>query len=393
MNVSSDDAPSGPDTPTTADKRPDDGAKGASGQEHADLRRLLAKLADAPGVSGHEGAVADVARRSLEPVVDEVTVDALGNVIATRHGSQNDAPALMIAAHIDEIGAMVKYIDDDGFLRFVPIGGWFDQTILGQRVTVHGAAGPLIGVVGSRPPHIMEDDERKKPVKIRDMFVDIAARDAADAAALGVEIGSVVTMARGLADMANGFVTGKALDDRAGVAMMVAALQRLADKDVPATVHAVGTVQEEVGLKGARTSAFGLDPDVALVSETTIPGDHPEISAQQRHITIGKGPTLTVADANGRGVIVPRPVLAWLRETADAAGIAYQLDVGSGGTTDATAIHLTRSGIPTGVISVPTRYLHSPTEVLSLADLDRCAELIAQAVLTVHEHFPGRQRD
>lgn len=369
----------------------DDPTGGASAaQAHADLRRLLAELADAPGVSGHEAAVTEIVGRALEPVTDEVTVDALGNVIATRRGTRDTAPVLMIAAHIDEIGAMVKYIDDDGYLRFVPIGGWFDQTILAQRVTVHGTAGPLTGVIGSKPPHVMEDDERKKPVKLKDMFIDIAAKDADDAAALGVEIGSVVTMARGLTDMANGFVTGKALDDRAGVAMMIAAMQRLADKDVPATVHAVGTVQEEVGLKGARTSAYGLDPDVALVSETTIPGDHPEISAQQRHIKIGKGPTLTVADANGRGVIVPRPVLAWLRATADTAGIAYQLDVGSGGTTDATAIHLTRAGIPTGVLSVPTRYLHSPTEVLSLADLDRCGELIAQAVLTVHEHFSRR---
>lgn len=362
------------------------------GRDLKGLRDLLAAFADAGGVSGHENDVASLLREALAPVVDEVTSDALGNVITTRRGSMGAAPALMIAAHMDEIGAMVKYIDDDGFLRFVPIGGWFDQTILGQRVLVHGAGAALVGVIGSKPPHIMEEDERKKPVKLKDMFIDVGSRDADDARALGVEIGSVVTMSRSLADMANGLVTGKALDDRAGVAMMVAAMQRLQDKDVPSTVHAVGTVQEEVGLKGARTSAFGLDPDVALVSETTIPGDHPEVSAQQRHIEIGKGPALTVADANGRGVIVPRPVLDWLRQTAGAAGIAYQLDVGSGGTTDATAIHLTRVGIPTGVLSVPTRYLHSPTEVLSLDDLDRCAKLIAHAVLTVHEHFHARGR-
>ncbi len=360
-------------------------------RDHTELRQLLAAFADAGGVSGHEGDVAALLAETLAPLTDDVRTDVLGNVIATRRGSGGEAaPTLMIAAHIDEIGAMVKYIDDDGFLRFVPIGGWFDQTILAQRVTVQGRGGPLVGVIGSKPPHIMEDDERKKPVKIKDMFIDVGARDADDAAALGVEIGSIVTMAAGLTDMANGLVTGKALDDRAGVAMMVAALQRLADRDVAATVYAVGTVQEEVGLKGARTSAFGLDPDVALVSETTIPGDHPEVSAQQRHVELDKGPVLTVADANGRGVIVPRPVLDWLRQTADAASIAYQLDVGSGGTTDATAIHLTRSGIPTGVLSVPTRYLHSPIEVLSLDDLDRCAELIAQAVLTVHEHFEHR---
>jgi len=349
-----------------------------------DLRQLLEAFSNANGVSGYEHEVGELLRKTVAPLVDEVSTDVMGNVIATRRG---DGPILMIAAHMDEIGAMVKYIDDAGFLRFVPIGGWFDQTILGQRVLVHGTKGTLVGAIGSKPPHIMDVEERKKPIKIKDMFVDVGAKDAADAADLGVEIGSIISMDRQMADLANGFVTGKAFDDRAGVVMMVGALQRLQGKDVRATVHAVGTVQEEVGLKGARTSAFGLDPDVALVSETNIPGDHPEISKNERHAELGKGPIITVADADGRGVIVPPVVLAWLRGTADAASIPYQLDVGSGGTTDATAIHLTKAGIPSGVLSVATRYLHSPIEVLSLEDLDRGAELIAQAALTLHEHF------
>ncbi len=356
----------------------------------SDLRHigdLLRSFADACGVSGSEADVAEVFRDALTPIVDTVRIDAMGNVIGTRAG---EGPALMLAAHMDEIGAMVKYVDEQGFLRFVPIGGWFDQTILGQRVVVHGTKGRLAGVIGSKPPHIMEEDERGKPIKIKDMFIDVGARDAADAADLGVEIGTVVTMDRALLDMANGLVTGKALDDRAGMVMMVAAMERLRDEEVAATVHVVGTVQEEVGLKGARTSAFGLDPDVALVGEVTIPGDHPEVRKEQRHVTVGSGPVRTVADANGRGGIGPRPVLGRLRAAADAADVPYQLDVGSGGTTDATSIHLTRSGIPTGVVSVATRYLHSPVEVLSLEDLDRGADLIARAVLTVHEHVRKR---
>jgi endoglucanase len=351
------------------------------------LKNLLRAFADASGVSGSEADVAELLRTSLAPVVDDVRVDALGNVIATRNGK---GPTLMVAAHMDEIGAMIKYVDEHGFLRFVPIGGWFGQTILGQRVVLHGTKGRLAGVIGSKPPHIMEEDERNKPVKLMDMFIDVGARDADDVADLGIEIGTVVTMDRTLHDLAHDFVTGKALDDRAGLTMMVTAMQRLKSRSVKATVHAVGTVQEEVGLKGARTSAFGLNPDVALVSEVTIPGDHPEISKEQRHVAIGKGPVITVADANGRGVIVPRPVLAWLRAAADRAAIPYQLDVASGGTTDATSIHLSRSGIPSGVVSVPTRYLHSPIEMLSLEDLDRGAELIVRAILSVHEHFGGR---
>lgn len=350
------------------------------------LRRLLTDFSNASGTSGSEGEVGQLVRDTLKPLVDEVTTDAMGNVIATRHGR---GPAVMLAAHMDEIGVMVRYVDEHGFLRFVPIGGWFDQTILGQRMVVHGNHGPLVGVIGSKPPHIMDEDERKRPVKIKDMFIDIGAESAEDAATLGVEVGTVATMERAATEMANGYVTGKALDNRAGVAMMVAALWQLRDTDVAATIHAVGTVQEEVGLKGARTSAYGLNPDVALVCETTIPGDHPEITKEQRHVATGKGPALTVVDANGRGVIVPRSVLSWLRSAADAAAIPYQLDVGSGGTTDATAIHLTRTGIPTGVVSVATRYLHSPIEVLSLKDLEWSAALIAQAILTAHLHFGG----
>jgi putative aminopeptidase FrvX len=353
-----------------------------------DLKELLRAFADAAGPSGFEGEVANLLRRTLEPLVDEVTVDLLGNVVGTRRG---EGPRVMLAAHMDEIGVIIRYVDEQGFLRFAPLGGWFDQTILGQRMVVHGAKGKLFGVIGSKPPHLMDEEDRKKPVKLRDMFIDIGAKDAADAADHGVEVGTVATLDRGLVELANGYVTGKAFDDRAGVVMMVAALQRLKDKEVPATILAVGTVQEEVGLKGARTSAFGLDPDVALVSETTIPGDHPETRKEFAHLETGKGPGITVADADGRGIIVLPRVLSWLRSTADAAGIPYQLDIISGGTTDATAIHLTKSGIPAGVVSVATRYLHSPIETLSLDDLDKGAELIARAVLSAHRYFDAGQ--
>lgn len=354
-----------------------------------DLKELLRSFSNAAGPSGFEGEARDLLRRTLEPLVDEVEVDVMGNVIATRRG---DGPRVMIAAHMDEIGVMVRYVDEQGFLRFVPIGGWFDQTILAQRVLLHGRKGKVPGVIGSKPPHMMEEEDRKKPVKLRDMFIDIGATSAEDAADLGVEIGTIGTMDRHMTELANRYVAGKAFDDRAGVVMMVSALQRLHGRDVPATVYAVGTVQEEVGLKGARTAAFGLEPDVALVSETTIPGDHPEIRKELAHLETGKGPAITVADADGRGVIVPQRVLSWLRTTADAASIPYQLDLISGGTTDASAIHLTRSGIPAGVVSVPTRYLHSPIETLCLDDLDRGAELIAQAVLRAPEYFTRQKK-
>jgi endoglucanase len=241
------------------------------------------------------------------------------------------------------------------------------------------AGGRIMGVVGSKPPHLMDAEDRKKMVKLKDMFIDIGARSAAEADALGVEIGSFMTLDRELTLMGNGFVTGKALDNRAGLVMMLTALKALKRRKVKATIQAVGTVQEEVGLKGARTSAYGLDPDVAIATDVTIPGDHPGVTLNDSHVEAGKGPVIAILDAGGRGIIAPRSVLRWLRETAEKTGVPYQLGVGNGGTTDATAINITKS--------VPTRYCHSPVEVLSLRDLEQGAELIAQAVLSAHEYF------
>jgi putative aminopeptidase FrvX len=349
------------------------------------LLALLTKFSNAHGLSGYEDDVAALLRAELEPLVDEVRTDSMGNVIGIRSG---DGPSVMVAAHMDEIGMMVSHIDPDGFLRFVPIGGWFDQTILSQRVLVHTRTGvPAVGVVGSKPPHLMDAEDRKKMVKIKDMFIDVGATSAAQADEMGIEIGSTMTIDMTLKIMGNDFVTGKALDNRAGLVMLVSALTRLKRRKVKATIQAVGTVQEEVGLKGARTSAYGLDPDVAIATDVTIPGDHPGVTQNDAHVVAGKGPVIAILDAGGRGIIAPRPVLRWLRESADKASVPYQLGVGNGGTTDATAINITKSGIPCSVISVPARYIHSPVEVLSLRDLDQGAELIAAAIMRAHEYF------
>jgi putative aminopeptidase FrvX len=219
------------------------------------------------------------------------------------------------------------------------------------------------------------------------MFIDVGATSVANAVELGVEIGSFVTIDRQFARMGNDFVTGKALDNRAGVVMMISALQRLHERPVKATIQAVGTVQEEVGLKGARTSAFGLSPDVAIATDVTIPGDHPGVTKNECHVCTGKGPSITVLDAGGRGIIAPRPVVRWLNETAERESIPHQLSVGDGGNTDATAISITKAGIPCSVISCPTRYIHSPVEVLSLRDLENGAALIAAAIESAHQYF------
>jgi len=344
-----------------------------------EMRNLLEKLSNAHGTSGYEGSIRELVRDELKSYVDEVRVDSLGNLIATKKGSR---PSVMLAAHMDEIGLMVKCVEDSGFIRFVKVGGWFDQTLLNQRVILHTKKGTLTGVIGSKPPHRMEEEEKKKVVKADDMFIDVGASSKKDAERLGVIPGVPVTIDREFRALANDLVTGKAFDDRAGLVMMIEALKRTKTKSM---VYAVGTVQEEVGLKGAKTSAFGLSPDVALAVEITIAGHHPGIEKKDSAIEVGKGPSLTVMDAAGRGIITPEPVLRWLEETAKKRKIPYQLDVSDGGTTDATAIQLTKAGIPSGTVSLPMRYAHSPVEVLSLKDMDRCAELIARALETVGE--------
>jgi len=348
----------------------------------SELKRLLEILSNAHGVSGYEGNIRQIIEEEVRPYVDEISTDKMGNLIATKKGG---SPVVMLAAHMDEIGLMVKYVDDKGFARFTKTGGWFDQTLLNQRMIMHTEYGPIYGVLGSKPPHAMKEEDKNKVIKADDMFIDIGAKSKEDAEKLGVKPGTPVTSDIDFKPLGNDLVTGKAFDNRAGCAMLIVALRQM--KDVKATVHAVFTVQEEVGLKGAKTSAFRLNPDVALATDVTITGDHPGIEKKDSAIEMGKGPSITVSDADGRGIIVPESVLKWLKVAAESNNIPYQLEVGSGGTTDATAIHLTKDGIPTGVLSMPTRYIHTPVSVLSMDDLEKSAELIARALEIVDRFF------
>ncbi len=345
---------------------------------------LLERLSNAHGLSGFEGSIRDVIRAELAPSVDEIKVDAMGNMIATKRGNK---PSLMIAAHMDEIGFMCKYVDENGFIRFVRIGGWFDQAIHSQRVILHTPNGEIYGVIGAKPPHLMKDDEKKKILKAEEMFIDIGAKNREEAESFGVKPGIPITPDREFKPMAGGLVTGKALDNRAGVCVMIQAMKRICELDIDVTVYGVGTVQEEVGLKGAKTSAFALDPDVAIATDVTIPGDHPGVEKKDSALEVGKGTVITIADSAGRGIITHPTVLEWLEETAQEKNIPHQLDVGDGGTTDGTAIHLTKSGIPTGVVSIPVRYIHSPVETLNMQDLRASVDLITEATTRIDRYF------
>jgi endoglucanase len=244
-------------------------------------------------------------------------------------------------------------------------------------VILHGTKGPVHGVVGGKPPHAMTEEERKKAPKTEEMFIDVGASSPKEVARLGIEIGTPVTIDRELADLGYRRVTGKAFDNRVGCVLLARTLQQLETKH---TVYAVFTAQEEVGAKGARTSAFELEPDCAIATDVTFPGDHPEIKKKDSSLVMGKGPAITVSDASGRGLIADRRMVAWLRSAGDRKKIPYPLEVGHGGTTDASAIHLVRAGIPSTVISVPVRYIHSPVEVVDLRDIEMSVKLLVEAL-------------
>lgn len=334
---------------------------------------LLEKLCNAHGMSGYEDEVRELISSEIEEFADSIKTDRMGNLIAVKKG---DEKKVMLASHMDEIGFMVKHVEEKGFLRVTPIGGWFSQTILNQRVFVHTKDGKVTGVFGCKPPHIMKDEERKKVVKVEDMFVDVGAESKDEVEEMGIEIGSPVTMDRELSRLGKNRITGKAIDDRAGVAAVIEVFR---ESECDATLYAVFTVQEEVGLKGARTSTFSINPDIAIAVDVCVATDFPGVSVNQE-INLGKGPAITVADASGRGIIAHRNVLNLLRDTAEKNKIPYQLEVGEGGTTDATAIHLTREGIPSGVVSIPARYIHTPVEVIDLKDYSNTVKLLIKSL-------------
>jgi len=349
-----------------------------------EMFEMLRRLSNAHGVSGYEGSVRDIVRELASPYCDDVRVDALGNLICERGKSK---PSVMVAAHMDEIGLMVRYIEDDGFLRFARLGGWFDQTLLNQRVVLHSEKGDIYGVIGSKPPHVMKEEEKKNVVKAGDMFIDVGASSADEAEKMGICVGTPITTDRSVVKLTNEKITGKCFDNRAGVACALYALRLLAAWEVDVRLHLVGTVQEEVGLKGARTAAFHIEPDVALAVDTTIPGDHPGITKREACVELGKGPVVNVVEASGRGLVAHPQAIKWLKECAEKNSIPLQLDVFEAGMTDGAAIYLTRGGIPTGTLSIPTRYIHSPVEVVDLRDVMNASNLLARAVQCVGDYF------
>ena len=344
--------------------------------ELTEINALLEKLSNANGISGAEGAVAKIIRDEVAPYVDEIKTDRMGNLVAIKKG---DDFKIMLAAHMDEIGLMVQYIDEKGFIRFVGVGGWYNPVLVSQRVILHGEKGDVPGVLGMKPPHVMEEADRKKPIELANLFIDVGAHSAEEVEAMGITVGTTVTIDRDYQPLAGTVVTGKALDNRVGCAMLIGALKEMETKH---TIYAVFTVQEEVGLKGAKTAAFSLNPEVAIATDVTIPGDSPGIERRKAPVFMGEGPVVVMVSASGRGHLADPRMVDWLKKTAKKHDIKIQLEVGDGGNTDASAINFERGGIPSVPVSVPARYIHSPVEVIDLKDLQGAIELLRLAVKT-----------
>jgi endoglucanase len=339
---------------------------------------FLKTLLDTPGPSGYEAAPARAWRAEAETFAT-VRKDIAGNSLATVAGS--GGPTILLAGHIDEIGVIVTWIDEQGFAYIEPIGGWDPQVLIGQRLRFLGRQGEVYGVVGKKPIHLMKPEEREKVTKFPDMWVDIGARSRAEAEER-LHVGDAGVIDARALDFPNGRIVSRSIDDRIGAFVVLEALRRYAQRPGAATVIAAATTQEEIGYQGggARVAAQATDATMAIAVDVTFATDHP--GADKKEVgehTLGGGPVIT------RGSITHPGVVRMLREAADDLRIPYTLHAsGRFTSTDADAMHLARSGVATALVSIPNRYMHSPNEMVALDDLDRAAELLAEVCRRVY---------
>jgi len=340
---------------------------------------FLKELVEAHGTSGYEQGIQQIFRRQVEPLVDEIRTDRLGSLLAVRNPA--GSPRILIDAHPDEIGFVVKHIDERGFLFVERVGGWDIEVLVAQRVLVQTAQGALPGVFGKKAIHLMDDDERKKKSELHKVWVDIGAKDGVEARQL-VSIGDPVTLEASFVQARNGLAIAKTFDDRAGLFVMAETLRLLHGQDFPASVFAVSAVQEEIGVRGAQVAAYGVDPVIGIAIDVSHTSDYPEVDKRKvGEIALGQGPILV------RGPNIHPQVFQRLVEVAREREIPYQVQTSGAPTgTDARAIQMVRAGVATGLIGIPLRYMHSPGEMLALSDLEDAAALLAAFILSCQEH-------
>lgn len=343
---------------------------------------FLRKLLETPSPSGYERPIQDVVRGYMREFADEIRTDAHGNVVVVKNPAAKYR--VMLAGHCDQIGLLVSQIDDNGYIYTQTIGGWDPQQLIGQRMTIWTKNGPVPALISRKPIHLLKEDERKQVAKTEEMWLDIGAKDKAEVQGL-VRIGDPVTLELGYQAMRNNLANSPGMDNKTGVWIVMEALRRAAEQGVQIGLYAVSTVQEEIGLRGAQTSAFGIDPQLGIAVDVTHATDCPTIDKkQQGEISLGKGPVIF------RGPNINPHLAERLMETATAKEIPYQLAAVARATpNDANVIQITRGGVVTGLVATPNRYMHSAVETVSLDDLEASANLLAAfcAGLTGSEDF------
>ena len=338
----------------------------------------MKKLLESPSPSGYERPIQEVVRGFAGKFADDVETDWHGNVAAAVN--PQGTPRIMLAGHCDQIGLMVKNIDENGFLWVTPIGGWDVQMLIGQRLHVWTESGPLPAVIARKPIHLLTPEERKQVPEMKKLWVDIGAADREEAAKL-VKLGDPVTLQLGYQELRNNLAFAPGMDNRVGVWVVMSALQRVAAKNPQAAVFGVSTVQEEIGLRGAKTSAFAIDPQLGIAVDVTHATDCPTISETEHgRVALGKGPVVF------RGPNVNPVVFEQLEALSQQHEIPMQVNgISRPASNDGNALQINRAGVATGIIGIPNRYMHSPVEVVSLDDLDNAAKLIAHFCLAVDE--------
>lgn len=341
-----------------------------------EANELLKLLCEKSGVSGYESEVSNLIVKAFNDFTDEISIDKLGNVVAVKKGEKNiNNIKIMLAAHMDEIGLMVSDIDDKGFIKFTTIGGIDPRTLLAQEVIVHGKK-DLFGVIGAKPPHLQDEAEREIAVKIEDLTIDVGFSK--EQIKELVEIGNTITINRSFIDLQGSLVSGKALDDRAGVVTMYECAKELKYIRHQADVYFVSTVQEEVGIRGATTSTYNINPDIGIAIDVGF-GSTPEMP-KEYSLDMGKGPGITIG-----GNIHPK-LREKLIETANEYNITHQFEIDPGPTgTDARAMQITRCGIPTLLISLPLRYMHTSIETINIEDIKMSAKLLARFLSVISQ--------
>ncbi|KYC45762.1 MAG: Tetrahedral aminopeptidase [Candidatus Methanofastidiosum methylothiophilum] len=338
------------------------------------MEDLLKKLSEAPGVSGHENRIKKLIIEEIKNDVDEIKEDSMGNLITTKRGS-SEKFKVMIATHMDEIGFMVKHIDDKGFISFETIGGFDPRTLGSQRVKIHSTKRDYIGVIGIKPPHITPQEEKDKALKVEDLRIDLGLTTKEEVEKLGIKPGDPITRDISFTKLGkDNIVSCKSFDNRAGCTILIEILKKINNPDY--TLYGVFTTQEEVGLRGAKTASYGLDIDFAIIIDSTVGGPIPKTEADKVTISLGKGPSIDLMD---RGFILSERVKEILLKAANESSIPYQTHISSG-STDGAVVHTTKEGIPTAVISIPSKYIHSTVEILDLNDLESTLKLAIKSI-------------